>query len=384
MIIVHLADLHLGYRAYSRTNAAGVNQREADVAAAFTAAMERIPAIAPDLVVIAGDLFQSVRPSNAAINTAFRELSRLAERLRHLPIVVVAGDRETPRSSDTTSILELFREIPGVRVVTDAMETIALPELSAEVVAVPHAALAGGKVIPPPREGQVRYRVLVAHGVVEGAAARDRGRAPDGGATIPSALLELERWDYVALGHLSVPTVLEPHIRYPGSLERTSGNPWKEVEAKKGFLVYDAATASVRFEEIPNRQVLDLPPINAKGMSPAEVDAALRRSLEQAEGGIADCIVRLIVRDLPRSTVRSLDAQLLAEARASALHFLLDVRPPTHAPDDLVEIRGRTLDQQVEHYLQEVWSLTQEGVDRDRLVQLGLEYLERAGEEGRR
>ena len=35
MRIAHLSDVHLGYRAYSRTNEHGVNQREHDVLQAF-------------------------------------------------------------------------------------------------------------------------------------------------------------------------------------------------------------------------------------------------------------------------------------------------------------------------------------------------------------
>ena len=37
MRLVHLSDLHLGYRQFQRQTAAGINQREADVAAVFRA-----------------------------------------------------------------------------------------------------------------------------------------------------------------------------------------------------------------------------------------------------------------------------------------------------------------------------------------------------------
>lgn len=384
MIIVHLADLHLGYRAYSKTDAAGVNQREADVAAAFNAALESIPALAPDLVVIAGDLFHSVRPSNAAIATAFRGLSRLATSLPGLPIILVAGDRETPRTADTASILELFREIPGVRAITERVEAISLPDLNAEVVAAPHAALMTGAAAVPETQNAAATRILMAHGMAEGALVDDSANTPDGGAVIPAELLELESWDYVALGHLPVAAVLEPHIRYAGSLERTSGQPWAEAGVRKGFLVYDTEAGAAEFHEVPTRSVVDLPSISARGLSPAEVDAAIRRALNTVPGGIGGSIVRLVVTDLPRSTVRALDSELLARARATALHFLLDARAPAPEAQAIVPIRGRTLDQQVEHYLAEIWNPTQEGLDRQRLVQLGLEYLKRAGEEGRR
>ena len=64
MKISHLADLHLGFRQYHRQTSAGVNQREADVANAFRAAVDGVISARPDAVIIAGDLFQAVRGRN--------------------------------------------------------------------------------------------------------------------------------------------------------------------------------------------------------------------------------------------------------------------------------------------------------------------------------
>ncbi|MEX1051444.1 MAG: metallophosphoesterase, partial [Gemmatimonadales bacterium] len=77
MRIAHLADLHLGFRQYARQTPQGINQREADVANALRAALDDVIAAAPDLILIAGDVFQHVRPTNAAILYAFQQFSRL-------------------------------------------------------------------------------------------------------------------------------------------------------------------------------------------------------------------------------------------------------------------------------------------------------------------
>src|SRR4028119_1988491 len=71
MKIVHLADLHLGFRAYHRVTPRGINVREADVADAFRRAVARTLELRPDLVLVAGDVFHTVRPSNASIAEAF-------------------------------------------------------------------------------------------------------------------------------------------------------------------------------------------------------------------------------------------------------------------------------------------------------------------------
>jgi len=77
--LAHLADLHLGFRQYHRQTPTGLNQREADAADAFRRAIDGVIAAAPEMVIIAGDLFHSVRPTNQAILVAYTQLHRLRE-----------------------------------------------------------------------------------------------------------------------------------------------------------------------------------------------------------------------------------------------------------------------------------------------------------------
>ena len=76
MRLVHLADLHLGYRQYQRLTPGGINQREADVAASFQRALDKVIELRPDVVMLAGDIFHNVRPTNPAILHAFGAISR--------------------------------------------------------------------------------------------------------------------------------------------------------------------------------------------------------------------------------------------------------------------------------------------------------------------
>ena len=85
MRLVHLSDLHLGFRQYQRQTPAGINQREADVAAAFKRAVDKVIELSPDLVAIAGDIFHTVRPTNPAILHAFAQFSRLTRELPDAP-----------------------------------------------------------------------------------------------------------------------------------------------------------------------------------------------------------------------------------------------------------------------------------------------------------
>src|SRR3954466_9906846 len=139
----HLADPHPGARHYHRQTSAGINPREADVARAFRLAVDGVIAAAPELVVVAGDLFHSVRPTNAAIVFAFRQFQRLREALPTAPIVLIAGNHDTPRSTETGTILRLFEEL-GVDVATDEARRWVYPALDFSVLAVPHQALVSG------------------------------------------------------------------------------------------------------------------------------------------------------------------------------------------------------------------------------------------------
>ena len=144
MKLAHLADLHLGFRQYHRQTPSGFNQREVDVQLAFGRAVDDVIAARPDVVLVAGDLFHSVRPSNPAILYAFEQFRRLREAMPLAPIVVIAGNHDTPRSKEAGWILQLL-EAAGVAVVTEAERRLVYPHLDLSILAVPHGALIGPK-----------------------------------------------------------------------------------------------------------------------------------------------------------------------------------------------------------------------------------------------
>ena len=105
MRVIHIADPHLGYRAYNRVNAAGLNAREADVFDAFRQAVSRTVEADPDLILIAGDLFHVVRPSNLTIQHTFREFASLRMRTQ-APVVIIGGNHDSP---DVTHAPDSYR-----------------------------------------------------------------------------------------------------------------------------------------------------------------------------------------------------------------------------------------------------------------------------------
>jgi DNA repair protein SbcD/Mre11 len=138
MRLIHISDLHLGFRRYQRLTPTGINQREADIAAAFKRAIDKIIEIAPDIVLIAGDVFHSVRPTNTAIVHAFTQFSRLTQALPDAIVVMIAGDHDTPRSVETGCILRLFAPL-GIHAIHGEAQRLSFPDRDLSILAVPDA-----------------------------------------------------------------------------------------------------------------------------------------------------------------------------------------------------------------------------------------------------
>jgi exonuclease SbcD len=198
--LVHLSDLHLGFRQFQRTTPTGINQREADVAQSFTRAVDGVIELRPQLVLIAGDVFHTVRPTNPAILHAFAEFSRLKRELPDAIIVVVAGNHDMPRSSETLCILRLFVPL-GIHVVDTEPRRLSFPDHDLSILAVPD--LPPGSV-PLDPDTAARYNVLVLHGEVEGAIPAHAAHTDRAALTIPVADVSAPAWSYVALGHYHV------------------------------------------------------------------------------------------------------------------------------------------------------------------------------------
>jgi DNA repair protein SbcD/Mre11 len=386
MRLVHLADLHLGFRQYQRLTPSGINQREADVAATAMRAIGQIIELAPDVIVIGGDVFHSVRPSNPAILHAFRAFSLLRERLPDTPIVMVAGNHDAPRTSDAGCILRLFREI-GVHVADSKAELFTFPSRSLAVLAVPDVPGIDRPPLLPP-DG-IEHTVLLLHGEIAGVLPENVKGADRAAIEIPAADLHAESWSYVALGHYHVYRKVAPRAYYSGSIDYTSTNPWGELFEEreervpgKGFIEHDLATGEHRFHPVvPSRRLLDLEPIDAAGMGAPEVNSAVQTRVDAAPGGIDERVVRLLVRNIARHVVRDLDHAALREYRKRAMHFHLDTRRPevlARKKGEGAPGRRPTLADMVVERLRE--RTLQPGIDRELLVTLGLRYLKQAEE----
>jgi len=383
MRLVHISDLHLGYRQYQRLTPGGVNQREADVAATFRTAIDRIIALDPDLIVIAGDIFHAVRPPNQAILHAFMQFGRLVQSLPNAIVVLLAGNHDSPRSAETGGILQLFAQI-GLHVVDRDSRRLSFPDRELSVLAVPDVpGLIRPALTPDP---DARYNVLVVHGEVQGMLPAGVTAGDRAAVEITHEELGASRWDYVALGHYHVLREIAPNAFYSGSIDYTSANPWGELYeervagiAGKGLIERDLDSGAMNFHSLPPaRPLIDLPPVSAKGLTAAEADERIRSAIDACIGGIDDKIVRLIIRDVPRHIARELDFKAIREYKRRALNFHLDVRRP-----EALRLHGQgapgkrpSLNEIVREKL--LSRPLDSDVDRDALVERAIAYLDEA------
>lgn len=383
MKLAHIADPHLGIRQYHRQTPTGINQREADVASAFRAAVDGVLAARPDAVVVAGDLFHSVRPTNYAIVFAFRQFQRLREALPNAPIVLIAGNHDTPRSVETGSILRLFEEL-GVDVASDGPRRLVYPELDLSIFAVPHGSVLADERPALEPEGSQKHQVLLAHFEVAGEYPTGHVAAEYGGAVVDRGALHLEDWTYVALGHYHTQHQVARNAWYAGALDYIGPNIWGEARDEvdhgshgKGWLLADLTTGRVERHAVPpGSQVLDLEPVQAEGMSASAIDELVARRLAAIRGGLSNKIIRLRVFDIARHVARELSHTAIRSFKTEALHFHLDLRRPDTRQRAGLGAPGQrhTLPELVASYL-ENRPLPAE-VDRATFVRLGRELMD--------
>ncbi len=386
MRLLHLSDLHLGFRQFQRTTPTGINQREWDVAQSFTRAIDRVIELRPDILLIAGDVFHTVRPTNPAILHAFAQFSRLVRELPETIVVIVAGNHDMPRSSETLCILRLFAPL-GIHVADNEARRLSFPDRGLSILAVPD--------LPPDRialepDPAARLNLLVIHGEAEGTVASFAAHSDRATLQIPVAPLANPAWDYVALGDLHVYTKVAPKAFYCGSLDYTSSNIWIEIEQQraqklpgKGMIERDLDTGKQTFHPLPvTREFVDLPPIAGRGLSATDLDSAIATAVARVSGGIDNKVVRLVVRDVPRHIVRELDHKVLREYQRRALHFHLDTRRPEVLRTSASGGPGRrpSLADMLRDSLRN--RVLTSDIDRERLVELGAHYLREAEQAG--
>lgn len=367
--LFHTSDTHLGHAQYPRTDATGLNQREADIYAVWHAFIDQAVAERPDLVLHAGDLFDGVRPSNRALAHAldgFLKLSRAG-----IPVVAIAGNHEHPRMRETGSAFRLFEHLDGVHVAyKGARQTLHIPTPAGpvRVHAVPQCAdnATLAQEVLAASTGDDALDVLVLHGSVPSVPAFHHAEFNE--LTLDASWFAPH--DYVALGHHHGVHEVTANAWYCGAPERVS---IAEAGQEKGFLDVRLATGQppqVQFRPLPTRPYADLPPIDAIGLDAGAIRQASGQALARLPDG---AVARLRLANLDPSLRGTLDVRAIHDAATHLAHLDLrldwtDVERPVRGAHDVGPLG--------EEFAAFVATQPLAGHDRDRLVALARQILE--------
>jgi len=240
--IAHLGDLHLGRRWLSVRDESGANQREVDLHRAVGAVGEWLQAEKPDLVVIAGDLFDSVTPSTVAQGVAFRLVAGL--KAQGIEVVIIAGNHDWAPGR-TVSPLTLLADFFGA---TLFLEPGHLDVGPVRLHALPYKAIAaaadGQLPLPLMEFAPDRPNLLAAHSYVHHPLA---GQVPER-IVLPDEVWTDPRLALVMMGHIHRHGPLaregeEDRAFYCGPLERLN---FGEGEVDPAFYIHTIDDGGLR------------------------------------------------------------------------------------------------------------------------------------------
>lgn len=234
MKLIHIADTHLGLSQFNRLDPeSGMNLREKQIYENFLSAIELIITKRPDVLVHAGDLFDTVKPKTRAYTTVLEALERL--QAAGIPLVVIAGNHSMVKTRYTTSPFEVISYHPG--------EIFAAYSFRYERVEVGNTFF---HLIPNmlrPEDYRTaydtieiskdHYNVLVTHGLAT--QIRDKRLATVAEHELDSTILSGE-FEYIALGHYHRQSRITENAWYSGSIEYLS---YGEISDAKGGLTVD-------------------------------------------------------------------------------------------------------------------------------------------------
>lgn len=261
--LVLISDVHLGMRygrLYVDYEGESINMRELDFYRAAQAVAQWVDKIAkPDIVVIAGDLWEKPQPHSLALEQGFDFVDRLSGDGQRR-VLIVGGNHDTPPGKPGThSPLLLLRRLPGVEVCDDftvieeagltficcpyrsllykAQEKAAevlntLPPNSAFLVA--HGSLVDDlqtKAAPVDTESAGKGDLREAGQISSSDVQKSVSRPLITDAPVPYSLCSKESLIAALLGHIHTQTNPRPKVYYGGCLERRG---WSDMRAQPG------------------------------------------------------------------------------------------------------------------------------------------------------
>ena len=293
MRIALAADFHLDLRQFNR------QQRWQDYVNTFVKITRKVGELAPEVYVIAGDLFERYKPHPAVIRRFLKEVSRL-----ECPVILIRGNHDSPQIfferfggdilhllQDVAEIVYLNRENPSYE--KDDVCFIGLGyigfNIAQEIASHMENVKTGSKI-----------KVGIFHQLL------DYPGVPENRVEVSRGFLKGLGFDYVLMGHW--------HVRYeeeglfnPGSPEYWSFDQGEQIEVNldtgeektkpakdKGFYLIDTVKGFGEFIDVEPARPMYCITYNTRGFDQDQHLPIIRRHMEKynVEGAMVKTIIQ--------------------------------------------------------------------------------------------
>lgn len=366
MQIIHFSDTHLGFCEYHKIDpVTGINQREQDFYNAWNYVIDEIIMRKPDLVLHAGDLFHTTRPTNRAIAVALEGIQKISD--HGIPMVFISGNHSTPKIRATGSIFESISLFPNVYAAyTSQYQRFRIEEC--DIHCIPHCSLSE-ELAKAYNEiaflSDSTYNILLTHGAWAGSKKYSMGEFNEQHIPDPQAAIN-KKFDYIALGHYHKHIEISDYIVYSGSTERTSFN---EVNHTSGYVWLDLENRDKTYSKIAVRKMIKLPAFDCSELSISEIYRALKKlstpDLEQA-------LVSLQLKNMQHDTFLKLDWREIDALFKQVFYLEKSFTQIERIGQQPVSASFESLPVEFERYIE---NLQTKDLDKDQLRKIGLEYL---------
>lgn len=282
--IAHLSDLHLGYKSTRKTNAQGINLREADGYIAFSKVVTEVIEEGVTAVVVAGDIFHIPTPDVRAILFAQNQFRRFWE--AGIAVYLLAGNHDTN---------DVKVDIAASRLLHDPARKIfshVEPYVHHEIADGVHLHLVSHHMYSEQSDTMQQIKpidseinIFSTHGSCIDPLLKEKLHTEQSPReiVIPDFLMEDHEWSYTMLGHIhergwvgsrdGKKDTANKKVYYNGSLIRR-GFSDKEAPLGRGWTLWTIdsdGTFTPTHKKIAQRPQTDFPVINAKGKSSTEI-----------------------------------------------------------------------------------------------------------------
>jgi len=229
MKFIHIADVHLGAKPDSEYPWG--DQREAEIKESFKDLLDICRKEEVDLLLIAGDLFH-----RQPLLRELKELNYLFGQIPKTKVILIAGNHDYigPKSHYID-----FTWVSNVTMLKDdQVEKVFLPELNTEVYGFSHHRrnISEPKLEGVKPEQNMHYHILLAHG------------GDDKNVPMDRKMVKELPFDYIALGHIHKPTVLNGKCAFVGSFEPLD----KNETGARGYIIGELSKSGVTTKFVPH------------------------------------------------------------------------------------------------------------------------------------